>query len=237
MIREGSLLPPFIPLEPTAKWARGLLIVNVAVAAIAVGIDLSELRLLFRASGGTAVEPIERAAQFLSNEWLLAIQSTLLVATAVAFLLWLYQARVNIRALGVRRPKYGRQWTVLSFLIPIANLFQPYQVVREIWQASDPANLDPIHWKNVRPSRLLILWWAFFVGYIGLETLSWLSGFGAGMSLAKLQLSTALVALSDLCAALAAGAAYFVVASLGEMQDEKYALLLELEEEEEEKPE
>ena len=46
MKEKISFRPPFIPLDTPARWATGLLIATLAVAWIAVGVDLAELRLL-----------------------------------------------------------------------------------------------------------------------------------------------------------------------------------------------
>lgn len=223
MIRETSLLPPFIPLRGHANWANGLLLANMGLAWVAVGVGLAELRLLMRATSGHAVAPIERAAQFTANEWLVTFQVVLFVATAVTFLAWLLQARVNVRALGVRRPTFGREWAVLAFLVPVVNFFRPYQVMREIWQASDASNLDPFNWRNLPVSPLVPLWWGFFLGFLGLASLAWLTGLGAGVSLAKLQLTTVLAVGAHLLAGCAAGTAYFVVTRISDAQEKKYA--------------
>lgn len=231
MIREASLLPPFIPLRAHARWANGLLLADMAVAWLAVGIGISELRLLLRATGGDAVAPLERSAQFLTNEWLAWVQGVLFVATAVAFLMWLYQARVNVRSLGVRRPSYGREWTYLAFLVPLLNFFRPYQVVREIWQASDPSNLDAFNWRSIAVSPLVPLWWGLFAGFLFLASLAGLTGLGAGVSLAKLQLTTLLGVGAHLLAGLAAGTGYLLVTRLSDAQEAKYARQLATEEE------
>jgi hypothetical protein len=231
VIRETSLLPPFIPLRVHAKWANGLLLANVGVCWVAVGVGLAELRLLMRATGGNTVAPIERAAQFTTNEWLAVAQAVLFVATGVAFLMWLYQARVNIRALGVRRPRFGSDWAYLAFLVPLLNLFRPYQVVREIWQASDPQSLDPFNWKSAAVSPLVPLWWGLFAAFLGVATLTWLTALGAGMSLARLELTTMLTIVANVFAACAAGAAALLVTRIGDAQEAKYARQLASEEE------
>lgn len=231
MIRETSLLPPFLPLRAQAKWAGGLLLANVALAWVAMGIGMADLRLLVRATTGDAVAPAERAAQFIANEWLTVAQGVLFLATAVAFLMWLYQARGNIRSLGVRRPAYASEWAFLAFLVPLMNLFRPYQVVREIWQASDPANLDPFNWKSLPVSPLVPLWWGLCCGFAALGLLAWLTGLGAGVSLAKLELTTLLTIGANLLAGLAAGSAYLLVTRIGDAQETKYARQLASEEE------
>ena len=172
---------------------------------------------------GQAVAPVERSAQFLANEWLLWVQGTLVLATAVAFLLWLYQARVNVRALGVRRPAFGREWAVLAFLVPVVNFFRPYQVVREVWQASTPENQDPFNWRTVRVSRVVPLWWGLVAASVGLGLLAAVTGFGAGVNLAKLELTTALTIGASLLGGGAAGAAILLVTRISDAQETKYA--------------
>jgi len=222
MSERVSFRPPFIPLHRLARWATGLLIATLAVAWIAVGVDLAELRLLVRATGGTHVAFDVREAQFTTNAIMLWTQAGLLVATGVAFLAWLFQARVNLRALGIRRPSYSRDWVVWSFLVPMVNLFRPYQVIREVWQASNPEGGDAFNWRSLPVSRLLLAWWVLFVGWGSLELMSLLSDVGAGINLAKLQLSRGLGTLADACAAISAFLACFVVSRISNAQQEKW---------------
>ena len=131
-------------------------------------------------------------------------------------------ARVNVRALGVRRPSFGREWATLAFLVPVLNTFRPYQVVREIWQASDPEGRDAFNWRSLPVSRLLPAWWVLFVGWGALQLMALLSDTGTALSLAKLQLSRGLTTLADVCAAVSAFLACFVVARISDAQQEKW---------------
>ena len=222
MNEKVSFRPPFIPLHTTARWATGLLIATLAVAWIAVGVDLAEMRLLLLATAGTHVDLEAREAQFTTNDILFWTQITLLVVTAVAFLAWLFQARVNLRSFGIRRPSYSRGWVIWSFLVPLVNLFRPYQVIREIWQASDPEGRDAFNWRSLAVSRLLPAWWLLFVGWGALEVLALISNTGTSLSLAKLQLWRGLTTLADACAAVSAFLACFVVARISNAQQEKW---------------
>ena len=96
--------------------------------------------------------------------------------TALAFLAWLFRLRVNVRALGVRKLDFARHWSVLGFLVPALNFVRPYQVMAEVWRASDPSVLDPFEWKSVEPPRILTLWWGTFVIAATLQ----LAAFGLG---------------------------------------------------------
>jgi len=147
------------------------------------------------------------------------------VMTGLAFVGWLYRARVNIRAMGMRRMQYRREWVVFGFLVPVLNLVRPFQVVREVWQASDPSNLDPMGWKEVHTPVLLRAWWVSFLVYLALEILaSALVGGGAGIR--RFRAAYNLELIGDICAAISASLAYFVVMGISENQDAKRALTL-----------
>jgi len=224
MQEEASFLPPYISLRSLARWATLLLIATVVVAWIAVGVNLHELRLLFQATGGERVEPIAREAYSLTDAALFWTQIVLFSATAGIFLSWLYQARVNLRALGVRRLRFSREWAIAGFLVPVLNAFRPYQVMREVWQASVPENLDPFDWRSVPVPLLLSIWWGAFVAWAGLELMALLLSFGAGVNLPKLQLASGLRVIADVLAAAAAFLGCFVVWRISDAQDEKRRL-------------
>ena len=222
MRRDASFLPPFLPLDTPARWTIACLVASLAAAWVSVGVELAHLRLLTRAAGGAQVATDARMAQFQTNSIFAGVQLVLLAATAVAFLLWLFQARVNLRALGVRRLRFTRAWTVWSFLVPVLNAFRPYQVVREVWQASQPGNLDPFRWRDVPVPALVPLWWAACVTWASLELLALVLGVSAGVSLPKLQLATSLAILADVAAAGGALCAAFLVARLTAAQHDKW---------------
>jgi hypothetical protein len=223
----ASLLPPFIPLRPLARLATGLLLATLVAGWIAVGVDLYQLNLLFQASAGQDVEPIAREAWSLTDLVLFWVQAGLLALTAGAFLAWLYQARANLRAMGVRRLRFSREWAVGSFFVPVVNAFRPYQVMREVWQASDPGNLDPFAWRQLKVPLLLGIWWGAFVGWAALETMAVATSLGSVVTLPKLQLAAAFGLVADTFAALAAFLACFVVWRISDAQDEKSAVQAE----------
>ena len=53
-----------------------------------------------------------------------------------------------------------------SFFVPILNLYRPYQIMREIWRASDPATpLDmPYAWTEAPMTPLIGWWWGLWIG-------------------------------------------------------------------------
>jgi hypothetical protein len=84
------------------------------------------------------------------------------IATVVVFLMWLYRVSNNVAAFGQPRQTSGG-WAVGSFFVPIANLFIPYQAIKEIWQKSDPAPTDGFSYL-VSPPGFFPAWWGFWLG-------------------------------------------------------------------------
>lgn len=217
-----SLLPPFVPTRRSVRFVGLLFMVSAGISWIAVGYDFSEIRLGLLHPDGTTQHPAIRLAYDTMGSIVWTAQLAILAITAAAFLTWLHRVRVNVRALGVRRLAYARHWTVLGFLVPLLNLLRPYQVVREIWQASDPCTGDPMAWKVVAAPRRIALWWGLFVAYFVLEGIAF-TVLGISRSARVIQLAHAAGMLADLCAALSASLAYFVVMRITEAQEAKRA--------------
>ena len=218
MNEHESLLPPYVPTRRSVRVLGVLFVLSAAVSWIAVGYDFSELRLA--TSGHPVVPEDAHRAQPGSASRSSIAQLVCLAVTGVTFLTWLHRVRVNVRAFGVRRLAYGREWTVLGFLVPALNALRPYQVVREIWKASDPSTGDPLGWKSVATPPLLALWWGLFVAYFALEALR-LFTLGVAVSLARIQMGHAFGLAADVCAAISASFAYFVVVRISEAQEAK----------------
>jgi hypothetical protein len=217
------MLPPFVPTRRAVRWLGVLFIVSAAISWVAVGYDFAELRLItLDLRDDQAVSPTTRMAHASAGAIVGRLQLAVLAVTGFAFLVWLHRARVNVRALGVRRLAYGREWTVLAFLVPFLNVFRPYQVVREIWRASDPSTGDPLAWKRVRAPGKLAVWWGLFVAYFVLEALSAMV-LGISVNASNIRLAYAAGFVADFCAALSASFAYFVVMGISEAQEAKRA--------------
>ena len=83
------------------------------------------------------------------------------LATVVVFLMWLYRASNNVAAFGEPR-QTSAGWAVGSFFVPIANLFIPYQAIKEIWQKSDPTPTDGFSY-GVSAPGFFPAWWGFWI--------------------------------------------------------------------------
>ena len=205
----------------TRRMARVLGLVFVLAAAIgwaAAGYDLGELRAI-RAGDSLPPGVVLQHSEAGRGVALAQIVCTALVAAM--FVPWLYQARANLRALGARRLRFGREWTYLGFAIPILNAYRPYQVMNEVWRGSDPGNVDPLGWQRVPGSRLVLAWWLGFAGWLACEAVAALL-FRFAPGIAHVQIAHAISFAGDAASAVSASLGYFVVARISAAQDAKW---------------
>lgn len=88
------------------------------------------------------------------------------LGTTVLFLLWLSRSHSNLRALRATRVEHSAGWAIGWWFVPIANLFKPFQVVREVWRESDPEfdELGGVAPMNDGSAPLsMSLWWLFWL--------------------------------------------------------------------------
>ncbi|MEU8703886.1 protein kinase [Streptomyces sp. NPDC048565] len=86
------------------------------------------------------------------------------VALLVCWLSWFARVRAIAEKLTPGRLRYGPSMAVISWFVPIANLFLPKQIANDVWHASSPPGPGPA------PARVLNIWWALWLPAI----LTWL---------------------------------------------------------------
>jgi hypothetical protein len=214
-----NLRPLFFSTQRQARLVGAVFVLAAAMCWVAAGYDLAELRAL--ASAGESIEPGGAVARARVGLWIAIAQGACAVLVAVAFVPWLHQVRENLRALGTRRLRFGLEWTYLGFAVPVVHLYRPYQVVSEIWRASDPACTSPVDWQRLPASRLVLAWWVLLVSWVSLE------GFSAALleftsGLAPTLLAHALGLTADVSGAGSASLAYFLVIRISAAQDAKW---------------
>lgn len=83
------------------------------------------------------------------------VQFFLAIATGITFLRWIYISNKNLWVLSGESMRFTPGWSVGWFFIPIANLYKPYQVMKEIWRVS--------HKSNVTDHAVVGWWWALWL--------------------------------------------------------------------------
>lgn len=93
------------------------------------------------------------------------------VLVIIFFLIWEYRSFNNLSALKARNLEYSPGWAVGWWFIPFANLVKPFQVMRELYNESDP-DFDEetgfLHTSAGTP-ELIGFWWAALLlsGFVG----------------------------------------------------------------------
>ncbi|MFI6765456.1 DUF4328 domain-containing protein [Streptomyces sp. NPDC050355] len=88
------------------------------------------------------------------------------IAGGVAFLIWLWRARINAELMGgAAAHRRSRALVVGAWIAPVVNLWYPYQIVSDIWKAS--ASRRPV------PLALINAWWASFVAASLVKPIQW----------------------------------------------------------------
>ncbi|MCK0127859.1 DUF4328 domain-containing protein [Erythrobacter sp. F6033] len=103
-----------------------------------------------------------------SFEFIVLGSIALLVASYIAVSFWLYRAHTNLLASEMPGAITTGGWAIAWYAIPIANLFKPFQSMKELWTGSVDGMIDA----NETASGLLWAWWlTWLFGSLG--------GFGA----------------------------------------------------------
>ena len=155
------------------------------------------------------------------------LQMPLRFICATFFLIWLYRCYNNLSALKARNLEFTPGWAVGWWFIPFANLVKPFQVVREVYNESDPRLVDATMFLKANPGTPAELgfWWASFL----------LAGFiyrisdvfyGKG-DLPESQYFEVVYLTAAILATLSAGLAVYIVISITRGQEARHAALNE----------
>lgn len=86
------------------------------------------------------------------------------VAAAIVFIIWLWRARQNSEALSEGLHTRARGWAIGGWFVPIVAWWFPYQVVRDVWLASDPATrIVTGELRRTSGGKLVGWWWACWI--------------------------------------------------------------------------
>lgn len=81
-----------------------------------------------------------------------------LLVTSVVVLRWIYRASVNAHA-AAPGLTITPGWAVGWYFVPIANLWKPFQAMKEIWLGSHFG----ANWEGGHTSDLLNWWWGLYI--------------------------------------------------------------------------
>ncbi|MHC4974406.1 MAG: DUF4328 domain-containing protein [Planctomycetota bacterium] len=156
---------PYRPATKLVKWLTILLVAYAVICLLVAIAGWSEMQAADRRAelaqeGEEAwVDAYVTEPALTGEDILVLLQVGVFITLIVLFCLWIPRANRNARALGAAGMQFTPRWCVIWYLIPIMNLFRPYQAMKEIWLASNPA----AGWQQRDVSPLLPLWWALWL--------------------------------------------------------------------------
>ena len=147
------------------------LVATIATNVLLAGVVFVEIGIL---SDLIAARPVDIDMVETNTDRGVALGSVslvILVVTAIAWWVWQYRAQANLRAMG-RASLEHRPWAAVGWwLVPIASLWMPFKVMRELWKASEPVH-DPAAWARVDAWVGLGWWWGLWITGNLLQTVS-----------------------------------------------------------------
>ncbi len=142
--------PGFLPL-------RGL--TNILTVLLAVVVAYIWVRL--------AIQQLSPGTEHYFTDFKLDTSADITIAgLSILFVVWFYRARINAERHGYRQ-RHARGWAFWGWIVPIVNLWFPFQIMGDIWRAGLPAE------QRYETAWLPALWWTCWL-------LSELGIFGAG---------------------------------------------------------
>src|SRR5262245_4681290 len=163
-----GVLPPPRPLRRTSGLATavvallGTQIALIVAEIIARFVQADQLRT-FQSTGLVTQQQLDRADGWVSGT--AGLGGLVFVATVVVWCVWQHHAQANAVVLSGGGLRFTPGWAVGWWFIPIANLWKPFQTVRELWKASHGGG-----WRTVATWSLLGWWWAtWLIGSLNIQ--------------------------------------------------------------------
>ena len=207
---------PFISAHSRAALVKTLLLIGAGAACLSLLADVLSLAYPPIAEDQEVGDNLTGAVVLFILFLIGLLELVIYFTTVVCFLIWLYRASDNLRAINPHGPiEYSPGWAVGSFFIPIANLFIPYRAVKEIWQKSGPP--DEAFLFAPSPPSTFPTWWTFWILAAIVGNISTRLSFDEGVPHGAATLMS--IAASALFI-VAAVFAYLVVDSIDKKQEE-----------------
>ena len=171
---------PFPATRRATLLVVALLAIHAVLALVALQAAFAFVELTWRiVASRDELRPL-LAAHLAQFRTLRALQAVVWILTAVAFVGWVGRAHGNLAALGATGLRHSPRQAMMAFLVPGPNIVRPLGVLRELWNASDPAEGPAA--RRGAPARVR-WWWALLLAAIAAEGAARVLAVRSGMAL------------------------------------------------------
>ncbi len=144
-------------LERRARTVRIAMIAFIAFSLADVVVVIGEI------AGAVDIDAAELSLMSGLGALVYALFAVAMVIAIVVVAMWIHGAHANLRAAGMIGLEFTPGWAVGWYFIPIANLFKPFQAMRELWNRS---LAEDEGFGQDTPSRLKTWWGTWIAGNI-----------------------------------------------------------------------
>jgi hypothetical protein len=188
-VADGPASEGFVPGGGRARLVAALMLVSLGTSVLAMGSAALDIGVLLDAKSGRFLSDAEADAVDMRAMIVGGIYLLVFIATAVAFGRFVAQANRNVRSLGAY-VEYSPASMVWWYFVPIANLWKPYDAIKQVWTATLAHHPDEfVHMDALRG------WWAGWVVSSVIDRIS--SKMGESESLDTLLASSVIDILSQ----------------------------------------
>lgn len=116
------------------------------------------------------------------------------LATVILVAMWIHRVNANAHSFA-EGLSVTPGWNIGWFFVPFANLWKPFEGIKETWQASE----DPDNWPHVPVPAAMRVWWGCWIVGNGLTNISTrLDGMESPLTILDLMAMAAMVASAGL---------------------------------------
>lgn len=160
--------PLYADLSRQANWVYGLAAIWAAATGVAIVHDVVQIQVVQGILDGILLDRDEIEAVDQRQLIIGITQIVLWLGWMIAYLRWNWRAYRNLASFNAVALQHTAGWAAASYFVPILSYFRPYQIMREMWKASDPAHVETeetggLAWMRSSTSMLIVWWWSAFV--------------------------------------------------------------------------
>lgn len=226
VIETPSSIAPYCDIRRREKVVVAIFGVGFVLSLLMLMRDVGEFRLASRIIHHAAVSRDEFVGYGRGETVLQAFWFVWYITTVVAFLMWIHRAHRNLPALGATQLEFSPWGAVGWYFAPFANLFKPYQCMREIYNASEPQKPSAdtgFEFCKCAPA-VVKAWWVFFLLFCLFSNADAMARSDVDGPVA-LQIAAVMSSIKEALSLSAIIAAISVVRSVSRRQSQRAAIL------------
>ncbi|WP_037836450.1 DUF4328 domain-containing protein [Streptomyces sp. NRRL S-244] len=166
---------PYAAPTDVLRSPRGLAVAVTVLLGVAAAVNLFSAAIsgyVFSLMKRVSADPADVGQGTLDRSDVLtavagSLQSLILLATAVVFIIWFHRVRVNGEIMRPDAFVQKRGWAIGGWFIPIGNLFLPFQIAKQTWTASTQFGPDGSF--RAVSAAPLNAWWALWASSLVLD--------------------------------------------------------------------